>query len=69
MTLGERVKHLRELRRMTQVELAKRAGLARSYIVLLEQGTRDNPTLNVLHKVAQGLGVGLGMLVDETERQ
>ncbi len=69
MTLRARVKHLRKLRHMSQAELARRSGCNRPYIVLLEQGVRNNPTLNVLRKVARGLGVSLGMLMDEVDEE
>jgi len=67
MTFSERVKLLREMQQMTQTELAKRADLGRTHIVLIEQGVRGNPTLAVLRKVAQGLGVTPGALLDGTK--
>jgi transcriptional regulator with XRE-family HTH domain len=46
---------------LTQEELADRAGLDRSYIGGVERGDR-NPTLSVIEKIAQGLGITLAEL-------
>ena len=68
MTFSDRVKMLREMQGLSQSEVARRSGVARSHIVLIEQGVRANPTLNVLRKLARGLGVSLAVLAgDETK--
>jgi transcriptional regulator with XRE-family HTH domain len=46
---------------MTQEQLANLTHLDRSYLVGIEGGTR-NPTLDVILKVARGLGVPPGEL-------
>jgi transcriptional regulator with XRE-family HTH domain len=58
---GFAVRQARLAAGLTQEELADRAGLDRSYIGGIERGER-NPTLVVIAKVANGLGVGAGDL-------
>jgi transcriptional regulator with XRE-family HTH domain len=42
---------------MTQKELARRAGIRRQYIGEMEQGIASNPTIDVISKIAEALGV------------
>ena len=58
---GDAVRKARTASGITQEELADRAGLDRSYIGGVERGDR-NPTLNVIEKIAQGLGLTLAEL-------
>jgi len=43
---------------LTQEDLAERADVHRYYLAAVETGQR-NPTLDVIVKIAKGLGVGL----------
>lgn len=56
--LGARVKQLRRARRLTQEQLAERAGLSYKFIGEIERG-RGNPTLTTMSKLAEALGVSL----------
>lgn len=58
------LKTLRERGEMTQVELAKKAGVTQTYIAKLEAGDKKNPSLEVLKKLARALGVPLGELLE-----
>jgi transcriptional regulator with XRE-family HTH domain len=58
---GHAVRTARAAAGLTQEELADRAGLDRSYIGGVERGER-NPTLSVIEKIAEGLGVTLAEL-------
>lgn len=60
-SLGPALKRHRELLRLSQEELAHRAGLDRTYISGMERGRR-NPTVGVLQRVANALGVDLDVL-------
>ncbi len=51
------LKTLREDKGLTQVDLAKRANVERTYIVKLESGNKKNPSLDILKKLAKALGV------------
>ncbi len=58
---GKAVRKARTAAGLTQEELADHSGLDRSYIGGVERGER-NPTLSVIEKIAEGLGVTLAEL-------
>lgn len=64
---GEAVRRARTATGLTQEELADRAGLDRSYIGGVERGER-NPSLSVIEKIADGLGVTLAELFSYSEK-
>ena len=60
--LGSKVQRLRHDLGISQEELADRAGLHRTYVSGVERGVR-NPTLTVIEKLAQALGVTIAALL------
>lgn len=60
------IREVRTLRHMSQGELARRAGLARTHVIRLEQH-QNSPTLNTLSRIARALGVPVAMLLDRTD--
>lgn len=58
---GDRIRELRHQRRLSQEDLAERAGLHRTYIGFVERAER-NPTLKTMEKLARGLDVSLAEL-------
>lgn len=62
LRLGHRIRTLRQKRGWTQVELAERVGLDRSFIADVERGKRNISTLN-LALIARGLGKSLSELL------
>ena len=62
--LGNNVRRLRKSRGWSQEDLAEKADLHRTYISGIERGVR-NPTLTILFKLAQALGVAPSVLVDK----
>lgn len=60
MTLGNRIRNCRAEHGMTQVELAKKAGLSQGYLSELEKD-KFNPTTPVII----GIAVALDLSVDE----
>jgi transcriptional regulator with XRE-family HTH domain len=46
------------------VELAKKAGVTREYIAMLETGARQSPSLPMLRKIARALGVPVTELLE-----
>ncbi len=64
--VGLNVMRLRNKRGLTQEELSSRAGLTRHYLIGIEAGVR-NPSLEILAKLADGLGVKVGALVKEVK--
>ena len=61
--IAERVRSLRARRRLSLEALARKSGVSRSMISLIERG-ESSPTAAVLEKLAAGLGVLLGSLFD-----
>jgi transcriptional regulator with XRE-family HTH domain len=61
--LGANVRRHRQLKGMTQEQLALEAGMERSYVSDLERGTR-NPTVRALGRLAEALGVEPKELLD-----
>ena len=62
---GSRLSQLRRSRGLTQEELANATGLARQYVLALEQGSR-RPGMQTFQALAGALGVRPGELLDAT---
>lgn len=60
--LGSRIRKLRLRRGWTQVVMAEKVGLDRSFIADVERGKRNISILN-LDLIAKGLGVSLSRLL------
>jgi transcriptional regulator with XRE-family HTH domain len=58
------LKQLRAERRMSQIELARRAKVAQGYISALEAGQKKDPGLMVLKRLARALGVQVTELLE-----
>jgi transcriptional regulator with XRE-family HTH domain len=61
--IGQRVRNLRKQQQLSLSELAVRAGVSKSYLSTVENGSGSRPGAAVLHKVALALGVTLGDLL------
>lgn len=61
--LGQRIYELRERARLSQEQLARRAGLCHGAIQYLERGLRQDPRLSTLLKLCQGLETPLSTLL------
>jgi transcriptional regulator with XRE-family HTH domain len=59
---GGRLRKLRKQRRWTQVQLAERLGLDRSYLADVERGKRNISIVN-LEVIANGFGFTLSQLL------
>ena len=64
MSLGSRVRQLREKKGLTQRELGQLAGVQQSHISLIENDRRPNVTAVVAADIARALGVSLEYLLD-----
>jgi transcriptional regulator with XRE-family HTH domain len=74
MAIGKKVHRLRTARKLTQQELAERAGVSQAIISRLETDDRDNITSDVLKGLAKALGCTTDYLVgmhedEESERE
>ncbi len=63
MSLGSRVRKLRDRKGLTQRELAELAGVRQSHISLIENDRRPNVTAIVAADIARALGVSLEYLL------
>ena len=64
--LGMRIKYLRSQKKMSIEELALECNISANYLCELENGKR-NPSLNVLDKIAKGLGISMSSLLEGIE--
>ena len=64
--VGTRIKELREKKSMALAELARKSGISRGYLYLLEKG-ESNPTEEKLAAIADALGVLMSELTGEIE--
>ena len=62
--LSALLKRLRKERGLTQLELAKTAGVAQGYVSALEAGQKNNPSVAVMRKLAKALSVPISKLLD-----
>lgn len=61
--VGRNVRKLRVQQGFTQERLAVRVSLSSDYVSRLELG-KENPTVDVLHRISSALGVGIASLFD-----
>ena len=61
--IGLRLKELRKSKRLSQEELAEKVQTSANYLSRIERGTK-NPTLDMLIKIVDSIGVGLPELFD-----
>ena len=66
MSLGQRLKTLREQRELSQVELARKAHLTQPALSRIEVGGVTQPRLAVLQRLAAALAIPVGYLLGET---
>jgi transcriptional regulator with XRE-family HTH domain len=66
--LGETIRRHRVVLKLSQEQLAERAGLHRTHISYLERGLRS-PTVAVLARIAEALGVRTWQLLREAEEE
>ena len=64
--ISQKIKALRLSKGLDQQTLAQRAGLARSYISLLETG-KKTAAVSTLARIADALCVGVGEFFEDTE--
>jgi len=66
-SLGAAIRQQRSALSISQNELARKAGLHRTYISDLERGAR-NPSVLSLQKIAQALQVSIAKLFEDAEK-
>lgn len=63
MALAEKVRELRRKERMSLDELARKAGISKSYLWQLEKGRSKRPSADILYKLASSLGTTIADLL------
>ena len=63
------LKLIRKSKGLTQEQLAERSGIDYKYLQKLESKNPSSPTLQVLEKLAFGLGISLQEFIREIEEQ
>lgn len=67
MTVADRLRSIREMKELSQGEVARRSGLYRSYLSRVENG-HTVPTIATLKKIARALEIPLYQLFYENEK-
>ena len=65
MGLAENIKRLRIQKQLSQPALALRAEVSKGYVYMLESGGDANPSLEILHKIANALDATVADLIDQ----
>ncbi|MGG4011453.1 helix-turn-helix domain-containing protein [Bacillus smithii] len=68
MTLGENIKMHRKNAKLTQMELAQKANISRSYLADVERD-RYNPSIDTIKALAAALNVPVTSLIDEDDEK
>ena len=62
-TIGEKIKEWRKTKDLTQDALAKKADMPYTTLAKIESDVIQNPSLQTITKIADGLGISLDELV------
>lgn len=61
--IGERIQKIRLENHMSLSELAERASIAKSYLSNVERNIQSNPSIQLIEKIAEALGVSVNSLL------
>ncbi|MEN1967335.1 helix-turn-helix domain-containing protein [Lentibacillus sp. N15] len=61
--IGEKIKRLRQDKKMSISELAERAGVAKSYLSSIERNLQTNPSIQFIEKIGAVLDVSVNDLI------
>ena len=61
--LAKSIKEFRKKHKVSQEELAKKAGITYSTLIKIESGVNENPTIKTMRKIADALDVSLDELI------
>jgi transcriptional regulator with XRE-family HTH domain len=64
-TIGERVRKFREIKRLSQGDLAQRAGLEEEFIANVE-GNKISPPLGKLLRISRAMGIRMSNFIDDS---
>ncbi|WP_404405983.1 helix-turn-helix domain-containing protein [Jeotgalibacillus malaysiensis] len=69
MMIGENIYKIRREKGLTLSELADRAGVSKSYLSNIERNLKQNPSIQVIEKIANVLEVDMKRLLNVTEER
>lgn len=61
-SLAQTIKEMRKITQLTQIEFARKLGIAPRIIIDIERG-KGNPTLKTLQKIGKLFGLELGFVI------
>ncbi len=61
--LAQNIKKLRKTHKLSQEQLAKKAGITYSTLIKIESGANDNPTIKTLKRIADALNVTIDTVI------
>lgn len=64
--VGSKITEIRELRGLSLSKLASKAGISKGYLSNIETGVKENPSTEMLEKIANALEVNISDLFDES---
>jgi len=65
-TIGEHIKKLRLINKLTQEQLAKKAGITYATLTKIESGSNNNPTIKTVARIASALSASIDDLYKES---
>lgn len=67
--IGEKIKQLRQNKKMSISELAEKAGVAKSYLSSIERNLQSNPSIQFMEKISEVLGVTVNELIGDNQEE
>ncbi|WP_053361583.1 helix-turn-helix domain-containing protein [Bacillus sp. FJAT-27251] len=67
--VGEKIKRYRLEKMYSITELAEKAGVSKSYLSYIERGIQENPSMQVLSRLARTLGVTVEELMGDDSQE
>ncbi|MFZ3576891.1 helix-turn-helix domain-containing protein [Virgibacillus sp. DJP39] len=65
--IGEKIKKLRQDKKMSISELAEKAGVAKSYLSSIERNLQSNPSIQFIEKIGTVLGVTVNEIIRDEQ--
>lgn len=67
--IGEKIKTLRQDKKMSISELAEKANVAKSYLSSIERNLQTNPSIQFIEKISTVLDVSVNDIINEDKAQ
>lgn len=67
MKIGEAIRKERTKKRISAYKISKSTGISLAYLSELENGKADNPTINILRKICDTIGISVDELLAKVD--